>query len=70
MRKPALSIPQLAVMFHTSEDNIKKQYAANIEGLKKDYAKAIRIGKKVRGYTADEIKENYEQLEFILNSSN
>lgn len=65
MKKPILSISELAKMFNTSEENIKKQYAANAAGLKRMYDKAINTGKKVNGFTAEELKEHfllYEKL--------
>lgn len=47
---------QVAKMFGVSVERIKEQYLANAQGLEKMYNKAITTGKKVNGYTAEQLK--------------
>jgi hypothetical protein len=61
IQKPLLSVFELAAMFHVSEDRIKQQYADNAAIIKKQLDKAIKTGKKVNGYTAEELKVNYQR---------
>jgi DeoR/GlpR family transcriptional regulator of sugar metabolism len=63
--QPLLSISELAALFNTSEDRIRKQYSDNASILKQMYDKAIKTGKKVNGYTAAQLKENYERFEIF-----
>jgi hypothetical protein len=62
IQKSLLSISELAAMFNVSEDRIKQQYADNAAIIKKQLDKAIKTGKKVDGYTAKELKANYERF--------
>jgi hypothetical protein len=62
IQKPLLSVSELAAMFNVSEDRIKQQYADNAAVLKKQLDKAIKTGKKVDGYTAKELKANYDRF--------
>jgi hypothetical protein len=46
-------------------DNIRRQYAKNAIGLQKLHAKAVQSGKKVNGYTAEQLRvlvADYEHL--------
>ena len=63
IQKPLLSISELAAMFNVSEDRIRQQYADNAAVLKTMYEKAVRTGKKVNGYTAAQLKEDYQRYE-------
>ena len=56
-----LTIEQTAKMYGVSIEAIKAQYAANAQGLEKMYNKAVETGKKVNGYTADQLKEKVEE---------
>lgn len=38
-------------------DNIRRQYAKNAAGLRRMHAKAVASGKKVNGYTADQLAD-------------
>lgn len=60
MKRPILSIPELAKMFNVSEDRIKQQYADTAQVIKKQLDKSLQTGKKVDGYTTEELKANYE----------
>jgi hypothetical protein len=46
---------QSAKMFGVSIERIKEQYLANAQGLEKMYLKAVSTGKKVNGYTAEQL---------------
>lgn len=41
-----------------SREQIKKQYAKNAEGLKQMEEKALRTGKKVNGFTFEQLYES------------
>jgi hypothetical protein len=62
IQKPLLSVSELAAMFNVSEDRIKQQYADNAAVIKKQLDKAIKTGNKVDGYTAEELKANYDRF--------
>lgn len=47
---------QAAKMFGVSIERIKEQYLANAQGLEKMYNKAIATGKKVNGYTTEQLE--------------
>lgn len=51
-----LTIEATAKIFNVPVERIKEQYLANANGLQKMYEKAIKTGKKVNGYTADQLK--------------
>lgn len=46
---------QAAKIFNVSVDRIKEQYKANAEILDRMYKKSVSTGKKVNGYTADQL---------------
>lgn len=61
----SLSAGQTAKMFGVSVSQIKKQYAENLKGLKRMLEKAQKTGKKVNGYTEDQLismVEKYSKL--------
>lgn len=51
-------ITKLAKRFNCSEERIKEQYAANYKGLLFLLNKAKAPGKKVNGYTEQQLREN------------
>jgi hypothetical protein len=67
--KVAQSISDIkAVPFFSqfTEEQIKKQVKANAEGLRKMEARAIEKGKKVGGFTADQLAEMASRYEKML----
>lgn len=56
MTKTKFTPEQAAKMFGVSIERIKEQYLANAQGLEKMYNKAIATGKKVNGYTAEQLE--------------
>jgi methyl coenzyme M reductase beta subunit len=62
-RKAILSLTpeQTAKMFGVPVFQIKKQYAVNLAGLKRMLHKARLTGKKVNGYTEDDLVKMVEQ---------
>lgn len=53
MNKP--SIEQIARVFGANADSVKALFARNAAELDGMRAKAVRAGKKVNGYTADQL---------------
>ncbi len=53
---PPFSIERIANQFGVSVEQLKKQYFNNALQLEKMYKKAIATGKKVNGFTADQLK--------------
>ena len=51
-----MSLTQTAVMYGITVERLKAQYLANAKGLERMYEKALKTGKKVGGYTADQLK--------------
>lgn len=51
-----LTVQETANLFGVSVDRIKQQYAENTKGLKKMLDKAKISGKKVNGYSADQLQ--------------
>lgn len=47
---------QTANFFGVSVENLKRQYAENAKVMETMYTKAVQTGKKVNGYTADQLK--------------
>lgn len=43
-----------------STETLKKQYLENAKGLEQMYLKAKKSGKKVNGYTADQLEKMYK----------
>ncbi len=62
-RKAILSLTpeQTAKMFGVSVSQIKKQYAVNLAGLKRMLDKAKLTGKKVNGYTEEQLVKMVEK---------
>jgi len=54
---PKFTPEQAAKMFGVSVERIKEQYAYNAEGLEQMHKKAVSTGKKVNGYTADQLEK-------------
>jgi hypothetical protein len=48
---------EAAKMFGVSIERIKEQYLANAQGLEKMHQKAVLTGKKVNGYTAEQLEK-------------
>jgi len=55
MANTKLTPEQVAKMLGVSLERIKEQYLSNAQGLEKMYNKAVATGKKVNGYTADQL---------------
>lgn len=58
-------IRQVPFYSQFSDEQIKRQVKANAEGLRKMEARALQTGKKVGGFTADQLSEmavHYEKL--------
>lgn len=53
----SMSKEQTARMFGISNDQLERQYAQNLKGLKRMLAKAILSKKKVNGYTRSQLAE-------------
>jgi len=58
---------EAAKFFNCSVEAIKKQYASNAETFKIMLEKAENTGKKVNGYTAQQLKESYEKYKKLSN---
>jgi hypothetical protein len=52
-----VSVEDAAKFFGVSVERIKAQYLENAKGLEEMYVKAVTTGKKVNGYTADQLYE-------------
>lgn len=52
--------PEICRQYGITMERLNEQYAANANDLKKMMDKALSTGKKVNGYTADQLKERYE----------
>jgi len=48
-------------------DQVKDQLSANIEQLKRMRLKAITTGKKVNGYTPEQLNKSIESMQITLN---
>jgi len=56
---------QQAILYNCTPEQLKKQYRANLEGLQRMLKRAEETGKRVNGYTEDELirlVEKYSQL--------
>ncbi len=49
-------------LFGISMERLNEQYAANAAQLYKMYRKAFESGKKVNGYTADQLCESWQKF--------
>lgn len=56
MATQIFTIEQTAKMYGVSVEAIKAQYLANAQGMERMYNKAIDTGKKVGGFTAEQLK--------------
>ena len=62
MNTQFFTVEQTAAMYGVSVDTIKAQYLSNAQGMERMYNKAVATGKKVGGFTADQLKEKIEQF--------
>lgn len=62
MTTQIFTIEQTAKMYGVTIEVIKAQYLANAKGMERMYNKAVETGKKVGGFTADQLKERIEQF--------
>ena len=65
MATQIFTIEQTAAMYGVTVEAIKAQYLANAQGMERMYNKAVETGKKVGGYTADQIKERIEAFKAL-----
>lgn len=56
------TIEETADFYGVTVEAIKAQYLANAQGLERMYNKAVSTGKKVGGYTAEQLKEKVDQF--------
>lgn len=56
-------LKSLALRFGVTPEQLRQQYRANARQLRLLEAKAIESGRKVRGYTADELRTKAERIE-------
>jgi hypothetical protein len=61
MTQPAYTKSAVCRMFNIPVERLNQQYAANAATFKTMYDKAVKTGKKVNGYTADQLKKLYDQ---------
>lgn len=54
-----------AIFFNISLKRISEQYADNAKGIETMLLKAIKTGKKVNGYTAEQLKELLKKFQFL-----
>lgn len=62
MTTQIFTIEQTAKMYGITVERLKQQYADNAKGMERMYNKAVETGKKVGGFTADQLKEKIEQF--------
>lgn len=65
MKKQLFTIEQTAAMYGVSVEAIKAQYLANAQGMERMYNKAVETGKKVGGFTAEQLKEHVEAFKAL-----
>lgn len=65
MTTQIFTIEQTAKMYGVSVEAIKAQYAANAQGMERMYNKAVETGKKVGGFTADQLKAKVEEFKTL-----
>lgn len=56
------TIEQTAAFYGITVERLKEQYKANAEGMQRMYNKAVSTGKKVGGFTADQLKAKVEEF--------
>lgn len=56
-------LEMVAKMFRCTPEQLRSQYLANAKQLKEMHDKAVRTGKKVNKFSADQLKHLYEQAE-------
>jgi len=52
---------RMAQHYNITVQRAKEMYAANAKALREMYGKAVCTGKKVNGYTADDLLTSWEQ---------
>jgi len=52
----------IARAFGVPEANVRRQFARNVASLREDLAQAEKTGRKVRGYTAAQIRADIERF--------
>jgi hypothetical protein len=57
MTKTTFTPEQAAKIFGVSIERIKKQYLANAQVFGKKHKRAVLTGKKVNGYTAEQLEK-------------
>lgn len=57
-----LTLEQIAKMYGITIERLKEQYKANAEGMERMYNRAIQTGKKVGGFTSDQLKAKVEEF--------
>jgi len=62
MEKKFFTIEQTAAMYGVTVEAIKAQYLANAQGIERMYNKAVDTGKKVGGFTAEQLKAKVEEF--------
>lgn len=62
MNNQLVSVEKIAAKFGVSVEQLKKQYFNNAVQLEKMYKKAIETGKKVNGFTAEQLKTSYVEF--------
>ncbi len=65
MTTQIFTIEQTAAIYGVSIEAIKAQYLANAQGMERMYNKAIETGKKVNGYTAEQLKVKVEEFKAL-----
>jgi len=59
---------QQAILYNCTPEQIKKQYRANLEGLQRMLKRAEDTGKRVNGYTEDELSRLVEKYTRLVNN--
>ena len=52
----------IARVFGVPEANVRRQFARNVASLRGDLTQAEKTGRKVRGYTAEQIRADIDRL--------
>jgi len=65
MTTQIFTIEQTAAMYGITVERLKQQYADNAKGMERMYNKAVTTGKKVGGFTAEQLKEKIEQFKAL-----
>lgn len=59
---------EFAKMMNVTLEQVDAQYAANAEGFREMYNKAKQTGKKVGGYTANQLHKQWKYYTFLANT--